>query len=62
LDSKEFVKISECEYAKEMWDTLKATHESITKIKKAKTRSQARRKRRQNKKRSQSVFYGEKGR
>jgi len=33
-----------------LWDTLKATHESITEIKKAKTRSQARRKRRQNKK------------
>jgi len=44
-----------------MWDTLKATHESITEIKKVKTRSQTRRKRRQNKKRSQSVFYGQKG-
>ena len=44
-----------------MWDTLKAAHESINEIKKAKTRSQARRKRRQNQKRSQSVFYGQKG-
>ena len=61
LDSKEFFRISECESAKEMWDTLKATHESTTEIKKAKTRSQARRKRRQNQKRSQSVFYGQKG-
>jgi len=50
LDFKEFFRISECESAKEMWDTLKATHESITEIKKAKTISQARRKRRQNKK------------
>jgi len=50
LDSKEIFRISECESAKEMWDTLKATHESITEIKKAKTRSQARRKMRQNKK------------
>jgi len=33
-----------------MWDTLKATHESTTEIKKSKIRSQARRKRRQNKK------------
>jgi len=33
LDSKEFFRISECESAKEMWDTLKATHESTTKIK-----------------------------
>ena len=48
LDSKEFFRISKCESAKEMWDTLKATYESTTKIKKSKTR----RKRRQNKKRS----------
>jgi len=33
-----------------MWDTLKATHESINEIKRARTRSQARRKRKQNKK------------
>jgi len=50
LNSKEFFRVSECESAKEMWDTLKAAHESINEIKKAKTRSQARRKRKQNKK------------
>jgi len=33
-----------------MWDTLKATHENTTEIKKTKTKSQTRRKRRQNKK------------
>jgi len=58
LDSKEFFRISKCEYAKEMWDTLKATHENITEIKKSKTR----RKRRHNKKRSQSMLDGQKGR
>jgi len=36
LDSKEFFRISKCESAKEMWDTLKATHESTTEIKKIK--------------------------
>jgi len=50
LDSKEFFRISKCESAKEMWDTLKATHESTIEIKKSKTRSQARRKMMQNKK------------
>jgi len=50
LDSKEFFRISECESAKEMWDALRATHDSTTEMKKAKTRSQVRRKRRQNKK------------
>jgi len=43
-----------------MWDTLKATHESITEIKKAKTRSQARRKRRQNKKGLNLCFMAKK--
>jgi len=33
-----------------MWDTLKIAHESINEIKRARTRSQARRKRKQNKK------------
>jgi len=33
-----------------MWDTLKAAHESIIEIKKARRRSQARRKRKKNKK------------
>jgi len=60
LDSKEFFRISECESAKEMWDTLKATHESITEIKKEKTRSQARRKRRQNKKGLNPCFMAKK--
>jgi len=50
LDSNEFFRISDCKSAKEMWDTLKATHGNITKPKEAKTRSQARRKRRQNRK------------
>jgi len=36
LDSKEFFRISECESAKEICDTLKATHESTTEMKKAK--------------------------
>ena len=60
LDSKEFFRISECESAKEMWDTLKATYESTTKIKKAKTRTQARRKRRQNKKGLNLCFMAKK--
>ena len=46
LDSNEFFRISDCKSAKEMWDTLKATHGNITKPKEAKTRSQARRKKR----------------
>jgi len=62
LNSKEFFRVSKCEFAKEMWDTLKAAHESINEIKKARTRSQARRKRKHNKKRSQFVFDGQKGR
>jgi len=43
-----------------MWDTLKATHESITEINKTKTRSQARRKRRQNKKGLNLCFMAKK--
>jgi len=50
LDSNEFFRISECKSAKEMWDTLKATHGNINESKEVKTRSQARRKRRQNRK------------
>jgi len=46
LDSNEFLRISDCKSAKEMWDTLKANHGNITKPKEAKTRSQARRKKR----------------
>jgi len=33
LNSKEFFRVSKCESAKEMWDTLKAAHESINEIK-----------------------------
>ena len=50
LNSKEFFRVSKCESAKEMWDTLKATHESINEINRARTRSQARKKRKQNQK------------
>jgi len=56
LDSKEFFRISKFESAKEMWDTIKATHESTTKIKKSKTR----RKRRQNKKGLNLCFMAKK--
>jgi len=56
LDSKEFFRISKCESTKEMWDTLKATHESTTEIKKSKTR----RKRRQNKKGLNLCFMAKK--
>jgi len=58
LDSKEFFRISECEFAKEMWDTLKATHS--TEIKKAKTKSQARRKMRQNQEGLNQCFMAKK--
>jgi len=50
LNYKELFRVSRCESAKEMWDTLKATHESINEAKKARTRSQARRKRKNIKK------------
>jgi len=46
LDTNEFFRISKCKTAKDMWDTLKAAHEP----KEAMTKSQARRKIRQNKK------------
>ena len=46
LDTNEFFRISKCKIAKEMWETLKAAHEP----KEATTKSQARRKRRKNKK------------
>jgi len=46
LDTNEFFRISKCKTAKDMWDTLKDAHEP----KEAMTKSQARRKRRQNKK------------
>ncbi|XP_068504053.1 uncharacterized protein [Phaseolus vulgaris] len=56
LDSKEFFRISKCESAREMWDTLKETHESTTEMKKSKTR----RKRRQNKKGLNLCFMAKK--
>jgi len=40
LDSNEFFRISECKFAKEMWDALKATHGNINESKEVKTRSQ----------------------
>ena len=49
LDTNEFFRISKCKTAKDIWDTLKATH-GHNEPKKAMTKSQARRKRRQNKK------------
>jgi len=53
-------RISECKYAKEMWDTLKATHGNIIESKEIKTRSQARRKRRQNRKSLNLCFMAKK--
>ena len=46
LDTNEFFRISKCKFAKEMWDTLKATHGKINESKEVRSRSQARRKRR----------------
>jgi len=60
LDSNNFFSISECKSAKEMWDTLKATHGNITESKEVKTRSQARRKRRQNRKSLNLCFMAKK--
>ena len=60
LDSNEFFRISKCKFTKEMWDTLKATHGNIIESKEAKTRSQARRKRRQNRKGLNLFFMAKK--
>ena len=60
VDSNEFFRISECKSAKEMWDTLRATHGNITESKEVKTRSQARRKRRQNRKSLNLCFMAKK--
>ena len=57
LDANEFFRISKCKTAKEMWETLKVAHEP----KEAMTKSQARRKKRQNKKKPQSLLNGQKG-
>ena len=56
LDSKEFFRIAKCESTKEMWDTLKATHEITTELKKSKTR----RRRRKNKKGLDLCFMAKK--
>jgi len=60
LDSNEFFRISECKSAQEMWDTIKATHGNINESKEVKTRSQARRKRRQNRKSLNLCFMAKK--
>ena len=60
VDPNEFFRISECKSAKDMWDTLKATHGNITESKEVKTRSQARRKRRQNRKSLNLCFMARK--
>ena len=57
LETNEIFRISKCKTAKEMWETLKADHEP----KEAMTKSQARRKKRQNKKKPQSLLNGQKG-
>jgi len=56
FDSNELLKVSDCESAKEMWDTFKATHESTTKLEKSKTR----RRRRKNKKGLDLYFMAKK--
>jgi len=60
VDSNEFFRISECKSAKEMWDTLRATHGNITKSKEVKTIGQARKKRRQNQKSLNLCFMAKK--
>ena len=50
LNSNEFFRVSKCGSANEMWDTLEVTHEGTNEIKRVRRRSQARRKRKQNKK------------
>jgi len=62
LDTNEFFRISKCKSAKEMWDTLKATHGNINESKEVRSRSQARRKMRQNRKKPQPLLHGQKGR
>ena len=60
LDTNEFFRISKCKTAKEMWDTLKATHGNINESKEVRSRSQARRKRRQNRKSHNLCFMAKK--
>ena len=60
LDTNEFFRISKCKTTKEMWNTLKAAHGNINEPKEARSRSQARRKRRQNKKSLNLCFMARK--
>jgi len=50
LNFNEFFRVSKCGFAKEMWDTLEVIHEGTNEIKRAMRRSQAKKKRKQNKK------------
>jgi len=59
LDTNEFFRISRCKTAKEMWDTLKAAHGN-NEPKEARSKSEARRKRRQNKKSLNLCFMARK--
>jgi len=59
LDTNEFFRISKCKTAKEMWDTLKVAHGN-NEPNKARSKSQARRKRRQNKKSLNLCFMARK--
>ena len=60
LDTNEFFRISKCKTSKKMWDTLKATHGNINESKEVRSRSQARRKRRQNRKSLNLCFMAKK--
>ena len=59
LDTNEFFRISKCKTAKDMWNTLKAAH-GHNEPKEAMTKSQARRKRTQNKKSLNLCFMARK--
>jgi len=60
LDTNEFFRISNCKIVKEMWDTLKSTHGNINESKEVRSRSQAQRKRRQNRKSLNLCFMAKK--
>ena len=62
LDTNEFFRISKCKTAKEMWDTLKATHGNINESKEVRSKSQARRKKKVKQKKPQPLLHGQKGR
>jgi len=59
LDTNEFFRISKCKTVKDMWDTLKVVHAN-NEPKEAMSKSQARRKRRQNKKSLNLCFMARK--